>query len=137
MAYYDHGYGCPSVRPRVSDPATYCSSTPRIQLPAVARWHTHLHGLETPIHEICGLASIHPETAFMGVILRSKATKNLIFTGSAEILRGACPELAEGLRMTMHRFRMDTIYTPPYVSIFLNTSVVLLPPKAKELESAT
>ena len=26
----------------------------------------------------------------MGVILRSKATKNLIVTGSAEILRGAC-----------------------------------------------
>ena len=29
-----------------------------IQPPAVARWHTHLHGLETPIHEISGLALI-------------------------------------------------------------------------------
>ena len=56
MVYYDHGYGYPPVRPRVSDPATYCSSTPRVQLPAVARWHTHLHGLETVIHEICGSA---------------------------------------------------------------------------------
>ena len=45
----------------------------------------------------------------MGVILRSKATKNLIVAGSAEILRGACPacpahsswEPVEGLRMTM------------------------------------
>ncbi len=35
------------------------------------------------------LTSAHPETAFMGVILRSKATKNLIVTGSAEILRFA------------------------------------------------
>jgi hypothetical protein len=32
------------------------------------------------------LTSAHP---FMGVILRSKATKNLIVTGSAEILRFA------------------------------------------------
>ncbi len=55
MAYYDHGYGRASVRPRVSDPATYRSGTPRIQPPAVARWHTHLHGLATAIHEICGL----------------------------------------------------------------------------------
>jgi hypothetical protein len=44
----------------------------------------------------------------MGVILRSKATKNLIFTGSAEILRGVYPELAERLRMTIPRFRMET-----------------------------
>ena len=54
------------------------------------------------------LASIHPETTFMGVILRSKATKNLIVTGSAEILRGVYPEYIEGLRMTWRRFRMDT-----------------------------
>ena len=48
----------------------------------------------------------------MGVILRSKATKNLIATGSAEILRGACPacperslgEPVEGLRMTYRAF---------------------------------
>jgi len=36
----------------------------------------------------------------LNVILRSKATKNLIVSGSAEILRGACPEPVEGLRMT-------------------------------------
>ena len=35
------------------------------------------------------LTSAHPETTVMGVILRSKATKNLIVTGSAEILRFA------------------------------------------------
>jgi len=35
------------------------------------------------------LISVHPETAFMGVILRSKATKNLVVAGSAEILRFA------------------------------------------------
>ncbi|MDH3556072.1 MAG: hypothetical protein OES18_09510 [Deltaproteobacteria bacterium] len=35
------------------------------------------------------IPSAHPETAFMGVILRSKATKNLIAAGSAEILRFA------------------------------------------------
>ncbi len=46
----------------------------------------------------------------MGVILRSKATKNLIVTGSAEILRGACPEPIEGLRMPWRRFRMDTTF---------------------------
>jgi hypothetical protein len=46
----------------------------------------------------------------MGVILRSKATKNLIVTGAAEILRGACPEPAEGLRMTLRSFRMNTNY---------------------------
>jgi len=45
----------PSGRPRVSDPATYCSSTARIQLPAVARYQSHLHGLATAIHETSGL----------------------------------------------------------------------------------
>jgi hypothetical protein len=48
------------------------------------------------------LNGAHPETLFLDVILRSPAdggtTKNL------EILRGACPELAEGLRMTNRRF---------------------------------
>ena len=58
MVYCDNGYGCPSVRPRVSDPATYCASTPRVQLPAVARWHTHLGCLMTPIHEISGLGAL-------------------------------------------------------------------------------
>jgi hypothetical protein len=46
----------------------------------------------------------------MGLILRSKATKNLIVTGSAEILRGVYPEPVEGLRMTCRSFRMETNY---------------------------
>jgi hypothetical protein len=48
----------------------------------------------------------------MGVILRSPAnsgtTKNLIVTGSAEILLGVYPEYTEGLRMTGRSFRMET-----------------------------
>jgi len=36
-------------------PATYFSSTPRMQPPAVTRWHAHLGGLATSIREICGL----------------------------------------------------------------------------------
>jgi hypothetical protein len=32
------------------------SSTPRIQPPAVARWHTLIHGLATAIHETSELA---------------------------------------------------------------------------------
>ena len=43
------------MRPRASNPATYYSSTPRIQAPAVARWHAHPHSLATPIHELSGL----------------------------------------------------------------------------------
>ena len=47
---------------------------------------------------------------------RRRMTKNLIFTGFAEILRGvypACPERSlgepvEGLRMTLSSFRMET-----------------------------
>ena|GEM_PF-4868904 len=58
IACCDRGYDCPSGRPRVSDPATYCSSTPRFQSPAVARWHTLLHGLATQIREISGLKLI-------------------------------------------------------------------------------
>ena len=54
IACSDRGYDRPSGRPRVSDPATYCSSTPRNQHPAVAQWHTHLHGLATKIREISG-----------------------------------------------------------------------------------
>ena len=45
----------PSWRPRVPAPATYRSGTPRNQHPAVARWHAHLRGLATAIHEISGL----------------------------------------------------------------------------------
>ncbi len=33
------------------------------------------------------LASFHPKTLVLGVILRSKATKNLVVTGIADILR--------------------------------------------------
>jgi len=59
MAYCDHGYGRPSGRPRVSNPATYRSGTPRIRHPAVAQWHRHLRGLVTAIHETSGLWA-HP-----------------------------------------------------------------------------
>ena len=45
------------------------------------------------------LVSSHPETAFMGVILRSPAdggaTKNLLVNGSAEILRFAQNDMEE------------------------------------------
>jgi hypothetical protein len=40
-------------------------------------------------------------TVFLDVILRSKATKNLVVSGSAEILHEARPEPDEGLRMTL------------------------------------
>jgi len=55
MTCYDRGYGRPSGRPRVSNPATYRSGTPRLQHPVVARWHDHLHALATGIHETSGL----------------------------------------------------------------------------------
>jgi hypothetical protein len=55
IACCDRGYDCPSGRPLVSNPATYCSSTPRVRPPAVTRWHIHLRGLATPIREISGL----------------------------------------------------------------------------------
>ncbi len=58
MTCCDHGYGRPSWRPRVSVPATYRSGTPRNQHPAVARWHAHLRGLATAIHEISGLETL-------------------------------------------------------------------------------
>ena len=44
----------------MSAPATYHSGTPRNQHPAVARWHTHLRGLATAIHEISGLGRKRP-----------------------------------------------------------------------------
>jgi hypothetical protein len=48
---------CPSFRASsVVGPATYRSGTPRVQHPAVARWHAHLHGLATAIHETSGLS---------------------------------------------------------------------------------
>ncbi|MGB6377609.1 MAG: hypothetical protein WBG24_12885, partial [Syntrophobacteria bacterium] len=48
--------GCSFDRLRTGSPATYWSSTPRIQSPAVVRYHSHLHGLATAIHETPGLA---------------------------------------------------------------------------------
>jgi hypothetical protein len=39
----------------MSVPATYHSGTPQNQHPAVARWHAHLRGLATAIHETSGL----------------------------------------------------------------------------------
>jgi hypothetical protein len=40
----------------LSDGSSPDSGTPRNQHPAVARWHAHLRGLATAIHEISGLA---------------------------------------------------------------------------------
>ena len=57
----------------MSDPATYCASTPRIQLPAVAQWHSHLHGLATAIHETSGLVLLGH---VLGGIPRNKPQKN-------------------------------------------------------------
>jgi len=56
------GYGRPSVRPRVSAPATYNSGTYNSgtvwdQYPAITRWQANLRGLVTPIHETSGLGS--------------------------------------------------------------------------------
>ena len=65
MAYSDHGYGRPSWRPRVLHPAMYRSGTPRVQYPAVSRWHAHLHGLVTAIHETSGLAAELNGAAFL------------------------------------------------------------------------
>ena len=56
----------------------------------------------------------YKETVFLHVILRSHAsggtTKNLLLNASAEILRGACPEPVEGLRMTVGNCRIHTNY---------------------------
>ena len=41
----------------MSVPATYHSGTPWNQRPAVAKWHAHLRGLATAIHEIFGLTT--------------------------------------------------------------------------------
>ena len=56
------------------------------------------------------ITSFHPKTSVLHVILRSKATKNPIGPRLAEILRGACPEPVEGLRMTLASLRMETSY---------------------------
>jgi len=58
IACCDRGYDRPSGRPRVSNPATYRSGTPRVQRPVIARWHGRLHGLATSIREISGLEFI-------------------------------------------------------------------------------
>jgi len=68
MDYCDHGYGRPSWLPRVSPPATYCSSAPRVRVPAVVRLHAHLHGLVTAIHEMSGLVEHLGVRAIVGPI---------------------------------------------------------------------
>jgi hypothetical protein len=72
----------PPGRPRVSDPATYRSGTPRIQPPVVARWHTPLHGLAKAIHNIYGLnkksPSVMPLGDFRGVAGVRASVKSLI-----------------------------------------------------------
>ena len=91
----DHGYGRPSWRPRVSDPATYRSGTPRNQHPAVARWHAHLRGLATAIHEISGLAicftfilaTLHPFPYPTGRILHHRGKVSHILLGSLILAR--------------------------------------------------
>jgi hypothetical protein len=55
IACCDLRYELLSGRSRVSDPATYCSSKPRTQSPAVARWQNLLLGLATEIREISRL----------------------------------------------------------------------------------
>ena len=47
--------GVPSTGSGQAPPTTYCSSTPRVQPPAVAKWHVHLCGLATPVHDTSGL----------------------------------------------------------------------------------
>ena len=58
------------------------------------------------------LIGVHLETLALDVILRSPvdggATKNLVATRTAEILRGFYPEPVEGLKMTLGSFWMDT-----------------------------
>jgi len=55
----------PSGRPRVSHLATYRSGTPQVQHPVIARWHAHLHGLATAIHETSGLTHWQVELTLM------------------------------------------------------------------------
>jgi len=64
ISYSDREYDRPSGRPRaflrkaqdkLTSPARCYSITPRIQVPAVAQWQNHLHGLATPIRETSGL----------------------------------------------------------------------------------
>jgi hypothetical protein len=54
---------------------------------------------------------------FLAVILRSKATKNLIVSVAAEILRGVHPEYAEGLKMTVGSCLMDTYQQRAYSAL--------------------
>ena len=64
----------------MSPPAAYRSGTPRDQHPAIARWHTHLHGLATLIHETSGLANDEGNTmdsflSCLGVIFAGAACR--------------------------------------------------------------
>ena len=52
--------GCSFDRLRTGSPCDVpFRGTPQNQHPVVARWHTHLRGLATAIHEISGLDVIH------------------------------------------------------------------------------
>ena len=64
----------------------------------------------------------------MSVILRSPADggrrRISQFPCPPEILRGACPEPVEGLRMTTRHFRMGTNYNTAYNFVKKNYSKV-------------
>ena len=66
-------YELEAWRPRVLHPARYRSGTPRVQYPAVARWHAHLHGLATAIHETSGLNSFHLSRSYHAQLIRNLA----------------------------------------------------------------
>ena len=51
-------------RPRVSNLAMYKSGTPQVRHLVVVRWHAHLHGLSTVIHEMSGLNTKLPVESF-------------------------------------------------------------------------
>ena len=72
----DRGYDRPSGCPRASNPATYGSSTSRIRIPAVARWHAHLHGLATQNHETSGLADSSGMTGSVNCDIVSKGRRD-------------------------------------------------------------
>ena len=91
----DHGYGRPSWRPRVSSPATYRSGTSRNQHPAVARWHAHLRGLATAIHEISRLCGRDPESSESGELRHGPSRGKEVFCGVKHIgvIRNSKPVL--------------------------------------------
>jgi hypothetical protein len=108
MTYCDRGYDRPPGRPRVSDPATYCSSTPRVQPPAVGRWHSLLHGLPTAIHETSGL-----DISFN--------IENLVTTPTIDIplfLKPICGYIVNPNVANLHRPKaLDSRQSTPYASV--------------------